>query len=223
MCDFKNVNHRSIHAASFALLAILASPAACRAGFCTADATPPGARHDFRFLAGYSPVSATLIGVTTDRRFVLAGFDYSYRCWAWQHASISYTGGLFPAAILLQPAESLAYGPYAAILSPSHAVYGFGVTPVGFTLDFARNRKVYPFVETDEGIIASAQRIPENVPGGTGLNFLLDLGGGVRIRSGDRHAITLGYRFLHISNAFTTDVNPGVDNNVFYVGFSFLR
>lgn len=213
LCDVRNVNHRSSRAPILALLAIVASPAGW-AGFCTSDPTPQGARHDLRFLAGYSPVSATLIGTASDRRFVLAGFDYSYRCWGWQHASISYTGGLFPAAILLQPTQAFA---------PAHAVYGFGVTPLGFTFDFARNRKVYPFLETDEGIIASTQPIPENVPGGTGLNFLVDFGGGVRIKSGDRHAITLGYRFLHISNGFTTDVNPGVDNNVFYVGFSFLR
>ena len=33
----------------------------------------------------------------------------------------------------------------------------------------------------------------------------------------------LGYRYFHISNAYTTSFNPGVDNNVFYVGYSFLR
>jgi|HubBroStandDraft_1064217.scaffolds.fasta_scaffold72792_2 hypothetical protein len=213
MCDFRNVSLHSTRLATGILLGIFVCPAAW-AGFCTEDPTPAVARHDFRFLAGYSPVSTTLIGTTSDRRFVLAGFDYSYRCWAWRHASISYTGGLFPAAILLQPAQMFA---------PSHAVYGFGVTPLGFTLDFGRERKVYPFIETGEGIIASTEPIPENVPGGTGLNFLVDLGGGVRVRTDDRHAITLGYRYLHISNAFTTDVNPGVDNNVFYVGFSFMR
>jgi len=33
----------------------------------------------------------------------------------------------------------------------------------------------------------------------------------------------LGYKFLHISNGFTSPVNPGVDNNVFYAGFSILK
>ena len=61
------------------------------------------------------------------------------------------------------------------------------------------------------------------MPGGTALNFLIDLGGGVRIKTGERHTISLGYKFLHVSNGFTSAVNPGVDNNVFYAGFSFLR
>ncbi len=187
------------------------------AGFCSVAPAPSELRHDFQFFAGYSPVSATLIGTTSDRRFVAAGFSYGYRCWIWPGMSLAYTGELMPAAILLQPAQ------YLPELVPSHAVYGFAVTPLGFTADFGRGHKVYPFLETDEGIIASSEPIPINIPGATGLNFLIDLGGGVRIKTGERHTISLGYKFLHISNGFTSAVNPGVDNNVFYAGFSFLR
>jgi hypothetical protein len=82
---------------------------------------------------------------------------------------------------------------------------------------------VYPFLQTNEGIIASSEPIPINVIGATGLNFMIDLGGGVRIRTSRRRAISLGYKYLHVSNGFTSPVNPGVDNNVFYAGFSLLR
>jgi hypothetical protein len=177
------------------------------AGFCSLDPSPTEPRHDFEFFAGYSPVSATLIGTTTDRRFVMAGFGYSYRCWVWPNVSISYSGELMPVAVLFQP----------------NGVYGFAVTPLGFTMDFGRTHKVYPFLQTNEGIIASAEPIPVNVPGATALNFLIDLGGGVRIKTGERHSLSLGYKFLHISNAFTSPVNPEVDNNVFYAGFSILK
>jgi len=187
------------------------------AGFCSSDSSPQGTRHDFQFFAGYSPVSATLIGTTTDRRLFMAGFAYSYRCWIWPSVSIAYTGEIMPAAILFEP------GQYLPRFVPSHAVYGFAVTPLGFTADFGRRHKVYPFVETNEGIIASTEPIPINVPGATGLNFLIDLGGGVRVKLGERHALSLGYKFLHISNGFTSAVNPGVDNNVFFAGFSILR
>jgi hypothetical protein len=185
------------------------------AGFCSADSEP--ARHDFEFFAGYSPVSATLIGTTTDRRFVLAGFGYSYRCWIWSGVSIAYSGELLPAAVLLQP------GQYLPQFVPSHAVYGFAVTPLGFTADFGRRHRVYPYLQTNEGIIASSEPIPINVTGATGLNFLIDVGAGVRMKTGQRGAISLGYKFLHISNGFTSAVNPGVDNNVFYAGFSFQK
>jgi hypothetical protein len=187
---------------------VLALPGAIRAELCSVSAAPQEWRHEFRFFGGYSPVTATLIGVETDRRFALAGFSYSYLCWAWNSVSLSYTAGVMPAAILIEP---------------SHSVYGVGVTPVGFTLDFSRRRKLYPFVEFDGGIIASTEPIPERHPDASGLNFLFDLGGGIRWKAGRRGAVTLGYKFLHISNAFTTSFNPGVDNNVFYVGYSFLR
>lgn len=55
------------------------------------------------------------------------------------------------------------------------------------------------------------------------MNFLFDLGVGLRWETSSRGAVSIGYRFLHISNADTTSFNPGVDNNVFYLGYSFLR
>jgi len=189
-----------------ALAVVFALPAILQAGFCSDANRQP--RHDFQVFAGYSPLSATLIGTATDRRLALAGFAYSYRCWIWNSLSVSYTAAAMPATILIEPA---------------HAVYGFAVAPVGFTFDLARNRRVHPFAETIGGIVASTEPIPENQPDATGLNFFFDVGGGIRWRVGERGAVSLGYRFFHISNAYTTSFNPGVDNNVFYVGYSFLR
>ncbi len=196
---------------------LLLSAAPLRAAFCSPASSPSEARHDFQFFAGYSPLSTTLIGTTTNRRFSIAGFGYSYKCWVWPGTSISYSGELMPAAILLQP------GQYLTQFVPAHAVYGFAVTPLGFTADFGRRHKVYPFLQTNEGIVASSEPVPINVTGATGLNFLIDVGGGVRIKTGRRKAISLGYKFLHISNGFTSAVNPGIDNNIFYVGFSILK
>ena len=187
------------------------------AGICTPDVATSEPRHDFQFMAGYSPVSSTLIGTTTDRRFLMAGFAYSYRCWIWPQVSISYSGELIPAAILLQPGQNLPQ------FVPAHSVYGFGVTPLGFTVEFGHASKVRPFLQTNEGIIASSEPIPINVTAATGLNFLIDVGGGVRIRVSPKRGISFGYKFLHISNGFTSAFNPGVDNNVFYAGFSFLK
>lgn len=196
------------------------------ASFCTHDPVRDDTRQQFEVFAGYSPESATFIGTTQDRRLALAGFEYSYRCWAWRNTSISFTPGILPAAVLLQPAEYLytyQNGSYAFRQTPSHAVYGFGVLPVGFTFDFARRRAVHPFFEIKGGIIASTEPIPVNTFDATGLNFLFDFGGGIQWAITKREAVSFGYKFLHISNADTTATNPGVDNNVFYAGFSFLR
>jgi len=176
-----------------ALAVVFALPAILQAGFCSAGDRQP--HHDFQFFAGYSPASATLIGTATDRRFVLAGFAYSYRCWSWSSVSVSYTVAAMPAAILIQPYE----GNVGA-----HPVYGFAVAPVGVTFELARTRQIHPFLETIGGVVASTEPIPENQPDATGLNFFFDFGGGVRCRVGERGAVSLGYRFFHISNAGTT-------------------
>lgn len=195
-----------------ALVVVFALPGILQAGLCSDSDGQP--RHDFQFFAGYSPASATLIGTATDRRLALAGFAHSYRCWIWNSVSVSYTAAAMPAAILIQPNERNA---------PAHAVYGFAVAPVGFTFDLVRKLRLHPFIETVGGIVASTEPIPENQPDASGLNFFFDLGGGFRWRAGERGAVSVGYRFFHISNAGTTNFNPGVDNNVFYVGYSFLR
>jgi hypothetical protein len=190
------------------------------AGFCTADAAGGDSRHEFQFFAGYSPQSATLIGTTDDAKFIAAGFEYSYRCWAWRPVSISFTAGMLPlAAQRVSPAATFLLQP-----TSGHWVYGFGITPIGFTFDFGRAHAIYPFFEINGGIIASTEPIPVNIPGATALNFLVDFGGGVKWRDRNkRFGAEIGYKFLHISNAFTTPVNPGVDNNVIYLGFSLFR
>ena len=198
------------------------SPAIARAGLCS-DAIPEP-RQDFQLIAGFSPASPTLIGTAPDRHLALAGLSYGYRCWVLSSVSVSYTAALLPAAILIQPAETrYSLFPPSVRRIDSHAVYGFAIAPLGFTFEFARKRRLHPFAETLGGIIASSEPIPENGLNATGLNFLFDFGGGLRWNAGPRRALSLGYRFLHISNAGTTSFNPGVDNNVIYVGYSFLR
>jgi hypothetical protein len=207
---FADIHKKSMRGAPAACLAaVLAAPAAA-AGPCSKAMGEP--RHDFQFLAGFSPGSTATIGTARDRRMVLAGLSYGYRCRAAGGTSFFTQAGAFPAAILLQP-ERTGRG----------AVYGFAVTPLGLRAEFGRTRRVRPFAEVNGGVIASTEPIPDRQPNATGLNFLFDLGGGIRWTAGRGRAVSVGYKFLHTSNAGTTSFNPGVDNHVIYAGYSFLR
>ena len=130
-----------------------------------------------------------------------------------------------PAAVVIEPPPSYVVfigGPPPAAYQRTQRVYGFGITPLGFGLEFLRTRRVYPFVQTDGGILASTQPIPSGSL--TGLNFLVDLGAGVRYHPKDRkYGFEVGYKLLHISNAGTSYVDPGLDNNLFYAGFLLFR
>jgi opacity protein-like surface antigen len=131
---------------------------------------------------------------------------------------------VIPAAIVRQPSQivSTALFPAARIIPP-HSVYGFGVLPIGLYAEFLRHRRLHPILEGNGGILASTEPVPELGDNATGLNFIFNGGVGVRWNASQQSAVTLGYRWVHISNAETTSFNPGLDNNVFYVSYSFLR
>ena len=203
-------------------LTVLLAPGLARARLC--DRIPDEPRSELRLLAGYSPDSWRAIGGASDRQFVLAGVSYSYLCRVWGSTSVSYTGAVMPAAILRQPAQTVTAAVDGALVRrflPAHSVYGVAVSPLGATLEFARTRSVHPFLEGLLGLIASTEPIPIPAVNATGLNFTVDLGGGIRWKIADRRALTAGYKFFHISNANTTSYNPGIDNNVIYAGYSF--
>jgi hypothetical protein len=177
-----------------------------------------GARHEFQFLAGYSPASTTLVGKTENRQFVQAGFAYGYRCWrtGWLH--VNPTATILPLAMMFQPESTVA----DREIRP-HAIYGVGVLPLGFTFDVQPAARIGMFGETHGGIIASVEPIPVHAVDATDLNFLFDFGGGVRWRPTDSHMFRMGYRLVHISNGGATPFNPGLDNNLLYASVSILR
>jgi Lipid A 3-O-deacylase (PagL) len=197
-------------------------PALAHAGVCDARTVSDDPHHSFEFTAGYSPVATTLIGSVTDRRFFMAGFNYAYLCREKKAFSISYTGGLMPVTLIIEPAQ-IVFDRLGAHATPAHSVYGFGVLPLGFVAEFKRDRRLHPFAELVGGLLASTEPVPIEATDATGLNFMFYAGGGARWNVGKTSAIDIGYRFLHVSNAGTTRFNPGLDNNVFYAGYLLRR
>ena len=55
-----------------------------------------------------------------------------------------------------------------------------------------------------------------------GFNFLNQFGLGARFDLSDHNALTLGYRFRHISNAGTSQPNRGINTNALVLSYSLL-
>ena len=53
--------------------------------------------------------------------------------------------------------------------------------------------------------------------------FVGEAGGGVRIFTSERRAVTIGLRFHHISNGDTSGSNRGLNQFVIYGGFSWFK
>jgi hypothetical protein len=188
----------------------------------------PG-KNEFGIWGGYSINNPHTIGITGDRPFGELGLRYARTLYANHTFALIYTADILPAEILVQPKISnfVVSGnpPHATFTATDrHAVYGGGINPIGLKINFLRARRFQPFWATSEGFVASVEPIPLNVPNATLFNFSFDLQVGFQVFNASRsRAWMLGYKFQHISNAYRTSVNPGVDLNVLFVGYSFFK
>jgi Lipid A 3-O-deacylase (PagL) len=99
--------------------------------------------------------------------------------------------------------------------------YAQGFSPVGLQYSFWPRHGIQPFVSSTAGYIFSTRPIPTSDAGS--FNFTFDFGGGIEFFRSRTHSIQVEYRFHHISNHYTSDVNPGIDNGVFKLSYAFGR
>lgn len=100
----------------------------------------------------------------------------------------------------------------------SGAVAGVGILPVGLRLSQQLSGSLLAFAEASGGGVVFARAVPE--PDARSLNFLASGGIGVRIGKHARRSYVVGYRFTHLSNAYTAHSNPGYNAHVFYLGLT---
>lgn len=75
--------------------------------------------------------------------------------------------------------------------------------------------RIAPYVELALGLCGSPDRIP---PSGTPLNFLVQAGAGMAVKTGKRWSTVVGWRWMHISNGNYGEHNPGVNFSLLLVG-----
>jgi len=167
--------------------------------------------NEFGVWAGGSPGTTTFIGRTEDRRLLLVGLRYGRVLGAWESVSLEYTLDLFPAAVVFG-SDRFSGG--------KSSIYGAGISPLGFKINFGQRSWIKPFFAASVGILYFQDDVP--VRDSSRLNFTPELGLGVQFFLAPKNAVTVGYKFHHISNANTARNNPGMDSHVIYAGFSFF-
>lgn len=95
---------------------------------------------------------------------------------------------------------------------------GFGVTPLGFQLNFNKERIIQPFLKSSTGFLYFKEPFPDER--GVSFNFTLEFGAGLELMISRNASFTLGYKYHHMSNGQRGQINPGVDSNIFYSGFT---
>ena len=190
----------------------------------------PG-KNELTVWGGFSPDSSTLItgtGRTEDARFGIVAFRYSRRFNNSDSFNLKYTADVVPAAFLNYPdSDGLATlitptGPAApSVVLVRETRYAFGAAPLGLQMNFRPRKHVQPFIAASGGMLFFNKRTPNLI--GTRFAFTADVGAGIEFRLKNKRAVTLGYKYYHISNGNRGLENPGFDNNLFYVGYTFFN
>jgi hypothetical protein len=98
---------------------------------------------------------------------------------------------------------------------------GEGISPVGLQWNFLPRRKLQPVILGHGGYMYSTQPIPDGASGS--FNFTFDFGVGLELYRTRTRSVRFDYRYHHISDHYTTAENPGIDNGLFTLTYSFGR
>lgn len=181
--------------------------------------------NELGFWGGGSFAATTIFGglkeaEARDRKFIIAAFRYGRTLAANDNLALQYTLDAIPvAAATGNIAQVTTVGPVTTF--KRETAYGAGVTPLGLQLDFANGSRVHPFVHVNGGFLVFNQPVP--LPDAGRFAFVGEAGAGVRIFTSERRAVTLGFRFHHISNGDRSGSNRGLNQFVVYAGFSVFK
>ena len=118
-------------------------------------------------------------------------------------------------------ANDRAYAGTATYIGGTRTTYVSAFSPVGYKLSLLPHKRYQPFVTGLSGFVVAPRDIP--VFNSASFNFTFEVGAGVEIFQTHTRSCRLEYRYHHISNAGTGQVNPGIDSGVVKVSYSFGR
>lgn len=203
----------------------------CLLGVLLCICIPSGAQtlergdNELGFWGGFSPKATTVFAglredEADDRKFFLAAFRYGRTLAANNALALQYTLDVVPVAVATGTIVSRTTVAGVDTFQRETA-YGAGITPLGLQLDFANGSKVHPFAHVNGGLLYFNKPVPIEDSGQ--FAWVGEAGGGIRVFTSDKRALSFGVRFHHISNGDRAGSNRGLNQFVFYAGFSIFK
>ena len=210
------------------LLALITALGAARPAAAQGDPSP-APRPSLGAWAGasfYSP-GGSFLGGETGRELFLAGVRAEWMLKTGQRLALAATMDAIPLAVVTRNpyytdrvvgTAISRRGEQVNVLEQTGRgpVLGFGASPLGLELLGPRMRAVRPYLAAAAGFLWFARNTPE--PEARRLNATFEVGAGLRVARRERHTLLVGWKFHHLSNAWTAPYNPGLDGNVVYLG-----
>lgn len=180
--------------------------------------------HEVKVWGGASFDSSTVFGIgrTEDARFGIVAVQYARRFHNSDTVNLKYTVDFVPAAVMNFPDfRAVPTGTNTFRIEKFRkTAYAYGIAPLGLQINFRPKKKIQPFVGASGGLLYFNKQVPNDF--GTKFSFTADVGGGVEFNLENKRAVTIGYKYYHISNGNRGEINPGFDNNLFYIGYRFF-
>lgn len=178
----------------------------------------PGGRHEISAWWGVSLISGHIWGYAKDVKYMPVDLRYSYEFYRHHESwTMRYAPEITAIAMIDWPTPNTS----GSLYNQRTRVYGSGFSPAGFQWNFLPLHRVQPFFSGAGGFIYFSNHVLS--PQGSRWMYTIDYGAGFNFFRHGRQAITVGYRYQHLSNANISQHNPGMDANTFYVGISRFR
>jgi len=217
------------------------------------DLQPYSRRNTFSIFTEYSNTSShILLGISQNRRLTALGLTYSRRLLHTRYADWNYNLELRPLNFIQEPTvafrdsagsviapnpiqRTCTSGTFKIPGNPGSGFPGYtytqtcgtrwtyagGLSPLGQRINIAPRHRLQPFVVSNAGFLAATRDIPVN--NSSRFNFTFEFGAGLELFHDHRHSWSAEYRIHHISNAYTGTNNPGIDNQILKLTYSFGR
>lgn len=173
--------------------------------FASPTDTEPEKNLSIGFWFGYSPFSNTILARIDEAKLVLAGLDVTHTSFNIQNISIRASSQLIIFGMTDFPKNGQS--------GPRDQRSGIGLIPLKATIPLINSTNSFPYLSAGIGFMFFSQRFPNNE--GTQFNATIEAGAGYQTRLTEQLSLDIGYRFHHMSNGQTGQVNPGIDSNLF--------
>lgn len=126
-----------------------------------------------------------------------------------------------PCPIIVLPGSTVpAPCPPTSISSGSKTAYGGGFNPLVAKWNFTGNRRFSPYVELNGGVLFTNTEAPI---GTSTVNFMSGGTLGMNIFTRPNRAVSLDFRYVHISNAGLSTLNPGINTLQGQIGYHWFK
>ena len=176
-------------------------------------------KHEFSVGTGAAFGSGHVFGFAQDRRLYLANARYGRSFATIRNIRLRYTAEITPLAILAEPYDLGV--PTLGTGTSREYIYGGGFSPIGLQVNFRDGKRLQPVLDSNGGALWFTRKVLS--PEASRFNFTIHVGFGLQMFVSRARAVTLGYRYHHLSNANITNRNPGTDSHMVYVRFSAFR